>query len=118
MSWSEMPAYGENMEPAANIVAEVLPARVEAMVGWTPHGVGRLAVGALIKAGWVLVPPLPKETAPIVPPRWLARLIVSREHARMRRDFAAADALRAEAAAHGYILMDTPNGTVWERANG
>ncbi|MBI3328878.1 MAG: cysteine--tRNA ligase [Nitrospinae bacterium] len=38
------------------------------------------------------------------------RLVLEREQARKRRDFAAADRLRAQVAALGYVIEDTPQG--------
>ena len=38
----------------------------------------------------------------------------ARRSARARRDFAAADAIRAEIEARGVEIKDTPQGTVWK----
>jgi cysteinyl-tRNA synthetase len=43
-------------------------------------------------------------------------LIEARTEAKKRKDFAAADAIREELTAMGVQLMDTPQGTVWEKA--
>ncbi len=43
-------------------------------------------------------------------------LIAKRAEAKKAKDFAAADAIRDEIAAMGITLMDTPNGTVWEKS--
>ena len=46
----------------------------------------------------------------------VADLVAKREAARARKDFAAADALRAEIASLGYVVKDTPLGMTVERA--
>jgi cysteinyl-tRNA synthetase len=42
------------------------------------------------------------------------RKIKAREEARVRKDWAAADRLRAELLAMGVVIEDTPTGTVWK----
>jgi cysteinyl-tRNA synthetase len=44
---------------------------------------------------------------------WVAERLEARREARKRRDFAAADAIRAELAGKGVVLEDTPAGTKW-----
>jgi cysteinyl-tRNA synthetase len=44
------------------------------------------------------------------------RLLQARERARKRRDFATADQLRAQIAALGYVVEDTPRGPRVKRA--
>ncbi len=46
----------------------------------------------------------------------IERLVEERDEAKKRKDFAAADALRDRLTAMGVQLMDTPAGTVWEKA--
>ena len=43
-------------------------------------------------------------------------LIAARTEAKARRDFAAADQIRAELAEEGIVLEDGPKGTIWRRA--
>ncbi len=56
--------------------------------------------------------------APVFEPEWRARiddLVRRRNEARKNRDWALADALRAELGAEGVVLKDTPTGTTWKR---
>jgi len=48
-------------------------------------------------------------------PRELAELVIRRDEARKRKDFAEADELRAELLREGVLIEDTPQGTVWRR---
>jgi cysteinyl-tRNA synthetase len=45
----------------------------------------------------------------------IERLVRERDEARKRRDFAAADRLRADLAARGIVVEDTPQGARWKR---
>ena len=45
----------------------------------------------------------------------IERLVGEREQARARRDYAAADRLRAELAGRGVVVEDTPQGARWKR---
>ena len=47
---------------------------------------------------------------------WVERLVAERQHARGRRDFVAADAIRDELAAAGVVVEDTAAGPRWKRA--
>jgi cysteinyl-tRNA synthetase len=47
--------------------------------------------------------------------RWVEDKLVARKDARTRRDFARADALRAEIEARGITIEDGPQGTRWKR---
>ena len=56
-----------------------------------------------------------EDASPDVPVDEIERLIGERKAARARRDFTAADAIRADLVARGVILEDTPAGTRWNR---
>ena len=45
----------------------------------------------------------------------IQELVAERQAARKRKDFKKADEIRAELAARGIALMDTPQGVKWER---
>ena len=51
------------------------------------------------------------------PDETIQRRVDERQAARAARDYAAADRIRAELAAEGIELEDTPSGTVWRRVN-
>jgi cysteinyl-tRNA synthetase len=46
--------------------------------------------------------------------RWVEERLTARKEARARRDFAAADKIRAELEAKGVVIEDTPQGTKWK----
>lgn len=48
------------------------------------------------------------------PPQAVLEMITAREAARQARDFAQADALRAEISAAGFAVLDTPDGPRWQ----
>jgi cysteinyl-tRNA synthetase len=52
-----------------------------------------------------------------IAPQSIQERIEERNAARARRDFAAADRIRDDLAAHGIVLKDGPEGTTWENAN-
>ena len=47
--------------------------------------------------------------------RWVEDRLVARKDARVKRDFAAADAIRAEIEGRGVAIEDGPQGTKWKR---
>jgi cysteinyl-tRNA synthetase len=56
-----------------------------------------------------------EDARPPVPVEEIERLIEERKAARQRRDFAAADAIRASLVDRGILLEDNPAGTRWKR---
>jgi cysteinyl-tRNA synthetase len=51
-------------------------------------------------------------------PEELQKLVVLREEARQRKDFAEADSLRQQLLAAGVAVKDTPDGTQWYSVRG
>ena len=47
--------------------------------------------------------------------RWVEDRLAARKEARSRREFAAADAIRAEIESKGVAIEDTPQGTKWKK---
>jgi cysteinyl-tRNA synthetase len=68
-------------------------------------------LGVLDPAEWVTAEPAPSGPSD----EEVGRLVAEREEARRRRDFARADALRAELAGAGIAVEDTPAGPRWKR---
>jgi cysteinyl-tRNA synthetase len=56
-----------------------------------------------------------EDEQPPVPIEEINRLIEERQAAKRRRDFAAADRIRADLAGRGVLLEDSPQGTRWKR---
>lgn len=48
---------------------------------------------------------------------WIDGIIAERETAKANKEYALADAKRDEALAKGYLLEDSPNGTIWRKAD-
>lgn len=51
------------------------------------------------------------------PDATVQELLSARLEARERKDFAASDRLRAQLLQHGFAVLDTPNGQIWQYAN-
>jgi cysteinyl-tRNA synthetase len=56
-----------------------------------------------------------EDDQPPVPVAEIERVMEERHAAKKRRDFAAADKIRADLLARGIVLEDTPTGTKWKR---
>jgi cysteinyl-tRNA synthetase len=83
---------GAGIDAAARARVDAAFARVAAVLDIVPVRAGRSAEDEAIDA-----------------------LVAERTAARKGKDFARSDAIRAELAARGIILDDTPHGTVWHR---
>jgi cysteinyl-tRNA synthetase len=83
---------GSGIDAAARARLDAAFARVAAVLDIVPVQAGRSAEDEAIDA-----------------------LVAERTAARKARDFARSDAIRAELAARGVVLDDTPHGTVWHR---
>ncbi|WP_060687194.1 CysS/YqeB C-terminal domain-containing protein [Ardenticatena maritima] len=95
-----------------------------------PHSATYLPSGstiALHRLGWHppaaplpwpqgILPPTPA-AAPPTPPAHVLALVEERQAARARKDWAQADRLRDEIAAHGWRVLDTPDGPRLEPLN-
>lgn len=81
---------------------------------YTEAGIARLAIGALLRAGWTLTPPTSGALTTVNPSLWLQDLIADRDRARAVKDWDRSDLLRDQAAERGIRLEDTPNGTIWQ----
>jgi cysteinyl-tRNA synthetase len=66
---------------------------------------------------WIPLAPVDAtlRTQPLILQSAVEALIEERSEARRKRDFARADAIRAELAAQGIVLEDGPQGTTWRR---
>jgi cysteinyl-tRNA synthetase len=56
-----------------------------------------------------------EDEQPPVPVDEIETLIEERQAAKRRRDFQSADRIRADLAARGILLEDSPQGTRWKR---
>jgi cysteinyl-tRNA synthetase len=56
-----------------------------------------------------------EDEQPPVPVEEIETLIEERQAAKRRRDFPAADRIRADLADRGVLLEDSPHGTRWKR---
>ena len=50
-------------------------------------------------------------------PPHISKLIIEREEARKKKDFAAADRIRAQLLQEGFAIEDSPKGTSWKRVS-
>ncbi|MDW8479547.1 MAG: cysteine--tRNA ligase [Xanthomonadales bacterium] len=101
-------------------LAELSALAERAAVARTPEAKGALlAAGELL--GLLRLDPerwfRGAELAPALDEALVTRLVAERAEARRRRDFARADAIRAELAALGVTLEDAPEGTRWRIAS-
>jgi cysteinyl-tRNA synthetase len=116
--WEFMAAMADDLNTARALAAtHTLLTRVNQALdggGIAPATRARLeAFFALLHQVLGVAPALHRETGE--DEAAITALIAERAEARGRRDFARADAIRAELAARGIVLEDTPHGTVWHR---